>query len=402
MTDLNKPFDLTKFNEVFSSSDNLVKVYKNKKCDEVVVLGFPALDPELKNTFSCGCAEVTLTKSEKGVSPPTVFEPRYLDYNCYSVLAGCKKLQYGFFPCSCGAEVIKCMPECAPCCATCAPCANICSEECCLSLNNRCCKKKEKTPCCHCGPCKMSGLTSCFCDCIKNPCDFGLGKLKCNPCAIGCIWDCFTCKACCQNKCEATCNLCKRGQLRPACCMCASVAFSCSACKGWTCCEAITELQDPDMVEYMLHSEIPDYKGLVGSEILVATTISNGQYAVVQADVDVVDASAIKMGFGVVLYAGPPSLIASAYEVKPDVAKFFEKERYSPPNACESTVYKCADLCVPWMLRAPYGLRKESILAKALRRSGVGFDVIMHAVHTIRVEVDNNEVAAMVQNVMQR
>jgi hypothetical protein len=140
----------------------------------------------------------------------------------------------------------------------------------------------------------------------------------------------------------------------------------------------------------------------------------NRSYAVVSpVDIDVegaaVDPDAIaaavnvKMGSGIVRYAGPSDRLKAAYEVGNDVEKFYKKERYQPPSTMESALYKTVDLCLPWCLRAPYGLRKENVLARALTRSGVGFDVLLHSIQSFRVSsVEKDEVAAITGAVMER
>lgn len=140
----------------------------------------------------------------------------------------------------------------------------------------------------------------------------------------------------------------------------------------------------------------------------------NRSYAVVSpVDIDVegaaVDPDAVaaavnvKMGSGIVRYAGPSDRLKAAYEVGNDVEKFYKKERYQPPSTMESALYKTVDLCLPWCLRAPYGLRKENVLARALTRSGVGFDVLLHSIQSFRVSsVEKDEVAAITGAVMER
>lgn len=341
----------------------LFTVFKNKLCNEVLVLGFPGLDPSTQTTVNCVACSFKLTKRHKGIKPPLPTEPRYLDYNLYSIIGACGACSW------------------APCC-------------------DPCCKKKPSKPCLECCCLTVGPPPCCSCGCRGLTFDCGCGACKrcscigCDPgiCNVGCCGQGCKIKPCCP-QCQTCWDVCLAGDCCMACQLCTATCCPCNVCKGWYCCEEAQELKEDWKMDYLKFSALPDYKGMIGLEI----TITGGVIAGVSPE----EAHAF-VGNAVVLYAGPSELISSAYEITPDDALFFKRDRYKPPNDTETACYKAVDFCMPWLLRTPYGLRKESVLAVALQRSGIGFDVILHSIANFRLEVAVEEVPAVKAQIMNR
>ena len=140
-----------------STFDN-VFISKNKNCNEILVLGFPSLDPAKSIILvPCVCCNFTLTKKFKGIKPPETYEPRYLDYNIYSIAGACGSCLW-------------------------APCLD------------PCCSAKKPRPCVECCCLTCSAPPCCWPGCRGLTCDFGLGACKrcgcvaCSPdvCTVGC------------------------------------------------------------------------------------------------------------------------------------------------------------------------------------------------------------------------